>query len=677
MGIYAPDGSMNSSIKDFNTSFKDGFDTYTPGVNWTQVIDPTSNDIVRLDGNAAGASYIVISKDPLVANTSTTLTSTVQASFPIELDVGIHMSQRTWGQDVSIEMVSPDTTPAYVDVAISSIQQTTTTLTVNTVTNHNLSVGNSISIYGVNDSRFNYPAVVVASTPSPTQFTVTAGPNGNLPSVTAGPFSTGFVTSRPRMGHASSGASMILESSTATNASFYVRADAGDSLASGVMAGNQSSAISTTASIQAVNSAYNFAFQPTTQYSLSMLPDKIQWTDAAVDAITQENNRSSRSQVIPSQYKKYNLRFRCSNNQGLSVPVAKIVSMTKTASTTATVTTDVPHGLTTSDLVVIYGSSDQVNFANALTATAVASVVDSTHFTIVFGASATATAYGGTVARVNGGNLPSALGYNAVVANSATLATAADGTQALTLTGNTNWAGLLIGDYVNVHGLKSVPATGADLGCDGAWQVRNVSTTTLELGPIGNTVPPANFGATACGGTVIKRTDLRISYVRITDFLRARVELLPRPVGDIGSSIPVVVQNSQVAGTALMGDVNFSGRATTGGFTAVRVVSAATTNGTNSKATAGRVYFGIAVNTSAAAKYVKFYNKATAPTVGTDTPVLTLQIPANSSISLSDAVGIYGLFCSAGIGFGITGAAADNDTTAVAAGDVILQFSYV
>src|SRR6185312_12528172 len=463
MGIYAPDGSMNSSIKDFNTSFKDGFDTYTPGVNWTQVIDPTSNDIVRLDGNAAGASYIVISKDPLVANTSTTLTCTVQASFPIELDVGIHMSQRTWGQDVSIEMVSPDTTPAYVDVAISSIQQTTTTLTVNTVTNHNLSVGNSISIYGVNDSRFNYPAVVVASTPSPTQFTVTAGPNGNLPSVTAGPFSTGFVTSRPRMGHASSGASMILESSTATNASFYVRADAGDSLASGVMAGNQSSAISTTASIQAVNSAYNFAFQPTTQYSLSMLPDKIQWTDAAVDAITQENNRSSRSQVIPSQYKKYNLRFRCSNNQGLSVPVAKIVSMTKTASTTATVTTDVPHGLTTSDLVVIYGSSDQVNFANALTATAVASVVDSTHFTIVFGASATATAYGGTVARVNGGNLPSALGYNAVVANSATLATAADGTQALTLTGNTNWAGLLIGDYVNVHGLKSVPATGADL----------------------------------------------------------------------------------------------------------------------------------------------------------------------------------------------------------------------
>lgn len=677
-GYYAPDGAVRSRVDDFNSQFKDGFDTFVPGKNWIVSQDP--NDIIRLDGNAVGASYLVISKDPLSPNTVTTLTSTYTATIPIELDLGLSLSQRTLGQEFAAEWISTDgPTPSNPDVAISSISQTTTTLTVNTATAHNLSPGNAIGIYGVNDSRFNYPALVVASIPTPTQFTCTAGPSGNLPSVTAGPFTQGFVTSRARVGHAQSGTSMIFENGTATQASYYIRANAGDVLSSGTMIGNHSSTIGTTASIQGVNSAYTYTFQPTNQYSLSILPDKVQWTDTTVDTLTADTNRYTRTQIVPDIDKSYKLRFRCTNNQGLTVPVAKIVSMTKTASTTATVTTDVPHGLTTADLVVIYGSSDQTNFANALTATAVASVVDSTHFTIVFGASATATAYGGTVARVNGGNLGSSLGYNAAVANSATLATAADGTQALTLTGNTNWSGLSIGDYVNVHGLRSVPATGADLGCDGAWQVRNVATTTLELGPIGNTVVPANFGATACGGTVIKRTDLRISFVRIFDFERDRVELLARPTGDAASAAPVAVEvmSGNVASVALIGDVNFQGRATTGGFSTVRVVSLATTNGANVKATAGRVYFGMAVNTTAAVKYVKFYNKATTPTVGTDTPVLTIQIPANSSMSISDAVGVYGLFCSAGIGYGITGAAADSDTTAVAAGDVILHFSYV
>jgi hypothetical protein len=51
-----------------------------------------------------------------------------------------------------------------------------------------------------------------------------------------------------------------------------------------------------------------------------------------------------------------------------------------------------------------------------------------------------------------------------------------------------------------------------------------------------------DFASVDCGGGVIKRTDLRVSYVRIFDFERQRVELLPRPTGDISASVPVVVQ---------------------------------------------------------------------------------------------------------------------------------------
>ena len=42
-----------------------------------------------------------------------------------------------------------------------------------------------------------------------------------------------------------------------------------------------------------------------------------------------------------------------------------------------------------------------------------------------------------------------------------------------------------------------------------------------------------------------------------------------------------------------------------------------------------------AVNTTASNKYLKLYNKATAPTVGTDTPFKTYLIPPNSTLAIN------------------------------------------
>lgn len=527
------------TAKNITTALRDSFDNAASG-NWVESLG--SGDIIRYDGNAAGSSYVVISKNPLLQNTVTTYTTDAIFNMPLEASIGAHMSQRTLGQEFSLEMISTDTPiAAYSDKTITAIQQATTTLTVTTSTAHELSVGASVSIYGCTDSRMNYPALVVATTPTPTQFTATAGPAGAIPSVTAGPFASGFVTMRQRLGLAQSGISQIFENATVTNSSFYVRSNAGDVLPSGTIAGSHSVTIATTASVQAVNAAFNYAFQPTTEYRFAMMADRTQWSDSALDTVAQSTSRLARSQVIPDNTKNYKLRFRCTNNRGLTVPVAKIISMQKTGTTTATVTTDVAHGLTTADLINIYGSSDQTAYANLTAATAVASIVNTTQFTAVIGTAVTSTVYGGYVARVNGGQVMQGAITQAAV--SATLATAADGTQALTLTGNAAWSGLLIGDYVNVHGLRSVPATGADLGCDGAWIVRNVSGTSLVLGAIGTTTPPSNFGATVCGGGVIKRTDLRVSYVRVFDFERLRVEMLARPANDIAAAAPVAVQN--------------------------------------------------------------------------------------------------------------------------------------
>ena len=68
---------------------------------------------------------------------------------------------------------------------------------------------------------------------------------------------------------------------------------------------------------------------------------------------------------------------------------------------------------------------------------------------------------------------------------------------------------------------------------------------------------------------------------------------------------------------------------------------------------------------------------ATTPTVGTDTPIKTIAIPASSGIAFDWPVRYY---FDTGIGFGLTAAAggADNATTAVGAGDILgLNLDYV
>lgn len=108
----------------------------------------------------------------------------------------------------------------------------------------------------------------------------------------------------------------------------------------------------------------------------------------------------------------------------------------------------------------------------------------------------------------------------------------------------------------------------------------------------------------------------------------------------------------------------------TGSYNSTQFVkAAATTNATSVKASAGNVYGMCLTNNSAAVKYLKFYNKASAPTVGTDTPVAVFGIPANGGNLTIDHVWAVPRF-STGIAYAITGAVTDADTTAVAVNDV-------
>jgi hypothetical protein len=101
--------------------------------------------------------------------------------------------------------------------------------------------------------------------------------------------------------------------------------------------------------------------------------------------------------------------------------------------------------------------------------------------------------------------------------------------------------------------------------------------------------------------------------------------------------------------------------------------SAATTNAT-SVATGSRVLFSItAFNANAAVRYLKLYNKATAPVPASDRPVIVVAIPATGTVHLPMFMGSQ---FPLGIALLLVTGAADTDATAVAANDIKVALSY-
>lgn len=98
------------------------------------------------------------------------------------------------------------------------------------------------------------------------------------------------------------------------------------------------------------------------------------------------------------------------------------------------------------------------------------------------------------------------------------------------------------------------------------------------------------------------------------------------------------------------------------------ISSAASTNATSGKASAGNIFMMTGRNANAAVLYLKIYNKASAPTVGTDTPVMTVALPPQSNFVFDWANGRY---FATGIAYAFTTGSSDADTGAVAAGDIL------
>ena len=131
------------------------------------------------------------------------------------------------------------------------------------------------------------------------------------------------------------------------------------------------------------------------------------------------------------------------------------------------------------------------------------------------------------------------------------------------------------------------------------------------------------------------------------------------------------------AGANLAGDVGVQYRANaTGAASIAKVFTGATTNATSVKASAGRILSFALTNTAAAVRFLHLHNKASAPTVGTDVPTVTIALAAGQFVTHTVEGGsAYPL----GIAYSVTAAASatDLDATVTAAGDVQGAIYYV
>lgn len=107
--------------------------------------------------------------------------------------------------------------------------------------------------------------------------------------------------------------------------------------------------------------------------------------------------------------------------------------------------------------------------------------------------------------------------------------------------------------------------------------------------------------------------------------------------------------------------------------TAYALTTAATTNLVSIKISRAFLAELTIFNSSAATIYVKFYNKASAPTLASDVPLFVIPIAAGAFFTQS--FGPVGKMFSTGLAMAITAAVGNTDTTAIAAG-VLVSATY-
>jgi hypothetical protein len=503
--------TINKLGSNYNTVFRDAMEVYPNTDSWFASV--AAGDIIMKRGNTAGAGWVEISKSPFTENSVTSLELVPRVHMPAKINTMISMTHRNAGQQLFLtQMVSDDVAPLapLAPVAVLNASQSGNAITVNFATAPSVPfrIGQTVSIRGFVDTRLNVSSAVVSWINSTTSIGIVGNDYGFTSTTinTTDGAGTAFIERTDMLANAYNGLSCVRSNGTTTNARFYVREEGSLAKPSGTISSSHSTTVGTDAANLLANNPYAESFGVPVEAIFLASSDGVIAADRTPDVNASLNTRFRQSQTSPDPDLDYRLRFEVRNAEAATHPVSKIVSIVKSGSATATVTTADPHNLTTGQSVGIYGVYDQTNFTNTNNITC--TVTGTNTFTVTLGSSATATSYGGMVILTQGQQPLGGL-VPQVVLNANRVG------NVLTLTCSASITVTLIGNLVELYGLRNY-STGADVGVDGTYVVRNIVNNTIVLEPVAGFAPTgADLGAT-CGGIIIQRLGVRIHGVVIT-----------------------------------------------------------------------------------------------------------------------------------------------------------------
>ncbi|CAB4134029.1 hypothetical protein UFOVP273_5 [uncultured Caudovirales phage] len=502
-------------------------------------VSVASGDLVTIEKQSNGQNVLVIAPDPTKEDQTTTLTSTNTFNIPTRLETEISASQRIKGSYLVLEAVDNTLLATPTAFSIASIQQATTTLTIILNSAYDGDLGDWVCTYGISDSRMNYFNLCIASISLDGKtLTATVADENTITSLSVGPFtSQGFLIRTDKLGNAGNGTGLRFSGVSASAVALIFRSNYGTGGSTGTFTGSQTSGSGVSTPVYTGNNGY-VEVKPSVRTQLSIEPEQVVMSDRTSDANSLWNFRTIKTSERPSITSQYSTRLRTYSPKSQVRPQLKIKSAAKSGTTVATIVTTAAHNLTTTSYVSVVGVRDQTNFANMSVPAVVASVVDTTTFTIALGAAVTASSYGGGV-------VPSAcagLALQGSLVGAATTA-ARDSAGVLTLVGTGTWGGN-VGDYVQLYGC--IDSTGTDTGLDGVYRIKATSTTTLTLSPaydyLGNLQSPGTSTVTLTnvGGLVVNRTTYRIHDLLAFSYGQQEVRIYGQGTGRTDVQMPVL-----------------------------------------------------------------------------------------------------------------------------------------
>ena len=209
----------------------------------------------------------------------------------------------------------------------------------------------------------------------------------------------------------------------------------------------------------------------------------------------------------------------------------------------------------------------------------------------------------------------------------------------------------------------------------------NGSWTSIVVQDVADLIDPYKTQITS--NTLVKCQILgRYLRVRCTAYTSGTIEGTAdgykevNDTGQISATGTVAVSGSipLAAGSALIGGVNFV-PASADPTQHENIISAVGVNANSLKASAGNIQNILIVSAAATPRFFKLYNKASAPVVGTDTPMIT--IPLSVGASPYNVPPLAGIDFSNGIAYAILLGVQDSSTTPfTVAGEVTAQITY-